>query len=70
MLSTSVLAASIAALAYTVTAAPTPLATCGGVIYDPTMYTCASDDPVLCPIVNGQSYVNCNGACYDVHMYT
>lgn len=68
MLSTAVLAAGVAALAYTVTAAP--VSTCGGVAYDPTMYTCASDDPVLCPIINGQTYVNCNGACYDVHMYT
>ncbi|GAB7340092.1 hypothetical protein MBLNU457_6582t1 [Dothideomycetes sp. NU457] len=68
MLSTSVLAAGVAALAYTVTAAPVSI--CGGVAYDPTMYTCASDDPVLCPIINGQTYVNCNGACYDVHMYT
>ncbi|EPY50774.1 endo-1,3-beta-glucanase Eng1 [Schizosaccharomyces cryophilus OY26] len=50
--------------------APVPTSTstsslkiCNKAVYDPSLYVC--DDDVLCPIVNGVSYANCNGACYN-----
>ena len=53
-----------------VQALPQALPRCGDAIYDPKQFTCTGDDPLLCPIVNGENYPGCGAACYDPHMYT
>ncbi|OHS98496.1 glycoside hydrolase [Tritrichomonas foetus] len=38
---------------------------CG--VYDKSSYTCQQGQ--LCPIINGEAYKNCNGACYSDKIY-
>lgn len=41
---------------------------CGNAFYDPAVYVCYNNQ-FLCPIINGEGLLYCNGACYSRFMY-
>ncbi|KAF9065002.1 carbohydrate binding-domain-containing protein [Rhodocollybia butyracea] len=45
------------------------LDSCGDAMYDPSQYTCFNDS-FLCPILNGDIYLQCGDACYSTTLYS